>query len=172
MVYYIRSISKQKWAAQENVNTFDADLIMLDLKTTDNCLSIWKVEDLTESALIPILKKLILSRDNLDRLDYVAIPADCIEKNGVSIESRPDEAGKLYEGLKNQHYDIVDINYANLKNVIESIFEATKESKCERVAKMKAKEIIKKEVKSMPEVLDNVSDSMRMSIKKMLDTKN
>lgn len=122
MTYYVRMLQRQKWCITKNGCTeefqspgnISADPITADLRTSSNNLSIWKISDLNEENLNHCILALATARQKIERMDIIAISETELEKNGFVVKHSPDHAKTAYKDFKENHYDIVELDYNKL----------------------------------------------------------
>lgn len=122
MAYYVRKISRSKW--QENELSVDtkkaldeikgvkADAITNCIKTTGNKLSLWKVEEKSES--IEDIVPLIIGFDRPDTCDVIYISEQMFSEEGIELEQSVEDANTPLESLKKYHYNAIVKDYEGL----------------------------------------------------------
>ena len=122
MSYFVRKFAKPKWTRTAiNDNPFDipSDVICSDLKTADNTLSVWEIEDETklEDAVLAITS----GGDRLDTIDIIWIEKREIEMKGVSYKQSPGDTP--IKQFVDTHVDLCQLSYYKIGLVAESISE-------------------------------------------------
>ncbi len=129
MSYFIRMIAKQKW---EKISEMDlssipddvpSDFFTSEFRTQNNTLSVWKVEELSDESICKVAKALASSRDKIDRLDLIFLDEERLRRNCIQLEHSPEAADTPFEELKEHHYDLVNLNYNSIGNIISCALE-------------------------------------------------
>ncbi len=94
-----------------------------DLRTCDNTLSVWLVED-DQSNLDQVIAALASSCDNLSNIDYALINVDLLLNVGVEVEK--NEGLTPYSSANKWHRDLVEITTTKLCKLAETIFNSDK----------------------------------------------
>lgn len=137
MGYYIRMIGYGKWSsAYEEKNKVpekvtNADVITSELRTKENTLSLWKIDDVTDLEKInEICLSLALERDSLTRLDIMIIEEEWLNKHITTAEIKhtPEGAKSFINNLDEKHYDLTNMTYDSLGEISECMFEIWKET--------------------------------------------
>jgi len=140
-----------------------------DLKTCKNTLSIWsyKNEEEKKDALVA----LAANRNNIQKLQYIILEKEELEKLGLSIQSEQGEC-KCLEGkspeILGRHYNIVNLDYWQLGFLAEHITKRVKEIKDDNL--LSSHQLTEKKVK---ELIKLYAESNRLDIDKLSpDIKN
>jgi hypothetical protein len=141
MPLLVRRINRAKWEQinSETDNDVSADAITNCLKTTNNDLSVWKIEkkeDLENAILALITGK---SQAKLSTLHYVILSEDLILEKGLDLSET--EGDTIVEGLKKTHNDISNLTYKKLGIVKDIILDSIKDEQF--FSKRQLKDLIK-----------------------------
>lgn len=117
----LRGIRKAKWARNTDLRWLSAGQIqadaLTDLKSTDNKISLYLVDDSDEEQKLRIAAALATTKEHLSNLDYALIDPDFLSGLGVSVEeiqgTTPDEV------VNELHRDLVQLT-------VEQIYEIAK----------------------------------------------
>lgn len=122
MAYYVRKISRSKWQenqlstdeqkALEEVKGVKADAITNCIKTTGDKLSLWKVEEKSDS--IEDIIPLIIGFDRPDTCDIIYISDETFLEEGISLEQSSEDANTPLDSLKKYHYNAIVKDYEGL----------------------------------------------------------
>src|SRR5574344_1662236 len=107
---FLRAISKGKWETNAVTSDISADSVTGDLRTKENTLSVWKINNDTDIDNYCMITA--LNRDRISKVDYIVINEE--ELQALGIETKPIKGlCKAFadETIKESHYDMVDINY-------------------------------------------------------------
>lgn len=106
---YARKITEDSWFYKP---ALDSDAIS-ELGTSDHELSVWKVEDITDTnCLNNIALALALSRDAVDELYMVFIDPQKIKSEYKwEVELRDQEGRTGYESMKDEHTNFLLFTY-------------------------------------------------------------
>ena len=122
MAYYVRKIARSKWQethlssneaqAREEVKRVKADAITNCIKTSDNKLSLWRVDDKKDS--IDDIVPLIIGFERPDTCDVVYISEEVFSEEQITLEQSFDDANTSIEELKQYHYNAIVKDYEGL----------------------------------------------------------
>lgn len=154
MAYYVRKISRSKWQenqlstnekkAHEEVKSVKADAITNCIKTTGNKLSVWKVEEKSNS--IEDIVPLIIGFDRPDTCDIIYISDETFLEEGISLEQSFEDANIPLDDLKKYHYNAIVKDYEGLGKFAKIVLKSLNNHK-----RFKGKEVKKK----LKEMLNN-----------------
>ncbi len=140
MPLLVRKINKAKWVKTDIASGVPvcADAITNCLKTTNNTLSVWEIDDISkidEAALA-----IVGSHTSLDTIDLVAVDEAFIKEEGICIE---EIAGlTAIDELKNSHRDLSDLNYKDLGLISSQVVSAITNDKVYRYTKGALKKLL------------------------------
>ena len=127
MSYLVRMIEVGNWSDEDgniylpdNFNKVHSDGITKDLKSDDDTISLWEINDLSEFSEIAI--SLLTSKSSPQDLFIVAIPKSDLEQN-FELENNND-AETAYKKYKSKHYDLLHMNYERLGTLSKIILTA------------------------------------------------
>lgn len=139
---YIRMINKKaKWEEDINKDIDDtsADIITNCLKTSNETLSLWYVKD--EDEINKAIVALSSNRDYINKLDYIVIPDEYIEKYKLKLKKSPGDSP--YTEFNENHFDIVNVKYGVLGDVSKMVFEIVNNGdKIKRISMGKIKKLL------------------------------
>lgn len=149
MAYYIRKISRSKWQekslssdaeeAKREVSQVAADAITNCTRTKENKLSLWKLDEKTDS--IDDIVPLILGFERPDTCDVIYIDDDTFKNAGLELEQSSADANTPLESLKKYHYNVIVQDYDGLgkfaKVVLQSLGNHKRFSKTDVKKKLK-----------------------------------
>lgn len=127
MTIYVRKISKAKWPSEEEIlaKEFDAEIIpsvradalTSCLKTSQNTLSVWAVENSTDEEIEKAILALITNAklERLNRIQVVYFSKEEVLSLGLPLEA--SDGDTVIESLSKLHNDLVDLNYEKLGKV-------------------------------------------------------
>lgn len=154
MAYYVRKISRSKWQATPlsndsekailEVKGVSADAITNCIKTKENKLSLWRVEDKNE--VIEDIIPLIIGFERPDTCDVIYISEDTFLDEGIFIEQSLKDANTPIEELKQYHYNAIIYDYDGLGKFAKVVLKSLNNHK-----RFKGKEVKAK----LKEMLDN-----------------
>lgn len=116
MAYYIRKIAKSKWTSDFDDKGFilgyRADAIANDLKTSNDTLSLWRVDSLdSEEYRSIVAANSTLTNGKIARLYLLCIPEDMLINYTVR---RTNGASKIVKCNQLMHYDLCDLTVGSL----------------------------------------------------------
>jgi hypothetical protein len=144
MPYLVRRISRAKWD-NDNFNYLisdnpPSDAITSCLRTFDNELSTWLINDLEE------LDKAILclitgsKQENLNALQLIYFEIDDVTSKGLIIENTLGDT--VIEEYRSLHYDIKDLNYNALGSVKDIVLNCLRINNYKIVTKKALKDLL------------------------------
>ncbi|MGF7028446.1 hypothetical protein [Sphingobacterium multivorum] len=144
MPILVRRISRSKWESYDYVNSDNppADAITNCLRTHDNELSTWKIDNLDE------LEKAILclitgsKQENLSTIHIVYFDINLIGEHGLSIkESIGDTVISEYN---NSHFDVTSLDYQSLGSFKNLILSCLRSGNVKTITRGELKKILNK----------------------------
>jgi hypothetical protein len=125
--YVLRGVNWNRWqrGVEEKTQTADgvcepllmAD-VLLDMKTTNNRLSVYFVDDVPEQ-ILPVVVGLAAGRQRLDRFDYVLFERDLLEQLGIGYRHSDGEG--LHRGANQWHVDLEGLTLYQMAELIVCI---------------------------------------------------
>ncbi len=158
----VRKISKSKWFQIDirKDNDVSADAITNCLKTTNNTLSVWSIEneDDIEKAILAIASNL----DHIETIDIVILNDEVLQESGIKIIT--SKGNTPIESLKEIHRDLSELTFSKLGNVKDHIVERIRNDKLRRFTKGKLKKILRDAIEKGFLELDDLNESVRNKI--------
>lgn len=115
MPFLLRTLRKNKFDEELQPEWVpDSDIqadALKDLQTTDNCLSVWQIDD-EKTHLNRLLAAIAAGRENLANIDYALI--DIAEVTGLGLDLVKNDGQILDDAMKTFHRDIVKISAYSL----------------------------------------------------------
>ncbi len=147
MAYLVRKININQWPDGENSffvskEELNADAVTSDLRTTNNTLSWWRIDDETEleSAGISIVSKLNSKQNNIR---IIALSFEELEAN-FCLKNTPNQGDTAVKEFKQRHYDMCNMNYGLLGKISYFIAKETSQTKKNMILKINVKAAIAK----------------------------
>lgn len=147
MAYYVRKISRAKWQdsplstdeaeAINQVKKVAADAVTNCIKTTDNKLSLWKVEEKRDS--IEDIVPLIVGFERPDTCDIIYISDEIFSEEGIFLEQSPEDANTPIAGLREFHYNAIVRDYEGLGKFAKIVLRSLGNHKRFKGREVKAK---------------------------------
>lgn len=127
MSFLLRKYIGDRWIINDpfsETTKFPADPLG-DLKTTDNKLSVFEIDD-KKSNLDNVIIGLASApeRKSLDDIEYVLLDTEELEKEGFVIKKSKGKT--LIDKVNEVHRDIVDLTAKRLVNLAKIIYQRTK----------------------------------------------
>jgi len=147
MSILVRRVNRAKW--QKMINEDDAtdpsaDAITNCLKTTNNDLSVWKIDTIEglEDAILALITG--HQQTKLSTLHYVLLDENVILEKGLLLKESPGDTAVV--DLKNAHKDLTKLTYFRLGIIKDLIIERLVESEETFFTKAQLKGILKKAI--------------------------
>lgn len=126
MAYYIRKISRAKWPKEEfvtgDLECVSADAITNCTKTTQNKLSLWRVD--SPSNTVDDIVPLILGFEKLNNCDVIYISEQDLKDAGIKVEQSIEDANVCIDNLKKNHYNAEIIDYYGLGKFAQVVLKS------------------------------------------------
>lgn len=139
----LRVVRKAKWYKHPGVPWLAEDDLqadsLLDLKTDDNVLSVWHIED-DESNLGRVVAALAAKRNNVANFDYALIDADLVVNLPVHIKNKSGDTPDA-EANQKWHRDLTQLTHRQLFELANLI---RRHGKVERIQHPQVLESLKK----------------------------
>lgn len=124
MPNYIRIINRPRWPVDVtkdvDIKKLSASTITMELRTIDNDLSLWAVEDEDDAVLA-----MVTNAEKFQAMWTLRISEDIMRKNKLEIKN--DVSNKTnVKGIGEFHYNIKNLTYQSLADVAKAIIEALK----------------------------------------------
>ncbi|EHU3347470.1 hypothetical protein AXY20_RS09525 [Acinetobacter baumannii] len=134
MTIFVRKISKAKWPSEEEIAekaldseiipSVRADALTTCLKTSQNTLSVWAVENSSDEEIEKAILALITNAklERLNRIQVVYFSKDDVTRLDLPLEATDGDT--VIESLSKLHNDLTDLNYEKLGKVSELIISS------------------------------------------------
>lgn len=152
---FIRMVNKKaKWEQdkKKDINEISSDVITNCLKTSDETLSLWYIEN--EYDMDKALIALSSNRDLVNKLDYIVIPDENLKMYTLEVKKSPGDSP--FTEFNDNHYNIIDINYLKLGEVSKMILDLINNDG--KIVRVHEKEIKQKLINALNNKLINVND--------------
>lgn len=167
MAYYIRKISPAKWPQKGKsvkVGEVRADAITGDIRTSEDTISLWRIEDIDE--LEQAVLALASAGDKAVTYNVLSIPEEMMEK--YNLELKETDGNTPVRELAKTHRDVVNVTYAGLGRFAQVIMEALEADKLHTITKKQVKNLIVTAYKAGKIDKDKLKDRMREEIEAAL----
>lgn len=156
MTIFVRKISKAKWPSEEEIaeKALDseiipfvrADALTTCLKTSQNTLSAWAVENCTDAEIEKAILALITNTklERLNRIQIVYFSKEDVDSLGLPIAVT--EGDTIIESLSKLHNDLVDLNYEKLGKVSQLIISSLRSESVRTYNERKLKDMLLKAI--------------------------
>lgn len=144
MPYLVRRISRAKWDNDDydflSDDNAPADAITSCLRTFENELSTWKINDLEE------LDKAILciitgrNQENINSLQIIYFEVNEIFNRGLTLENTLGDT--VISEYKNLHFDIRQLTYNGLGIIKDLVLDCLRNERCRTITKKSLKELL------------------------------
>ena len=144
MPYLVRKISRAKWDNEDfdyvNNDNAPADAITSCLRTFNNELSTWLIDDLEDldNAILCLITG--SKQENLNTIQIIYFEVQEITKRGLEIENTLGDT--VIGEFQKMHFDIKNLNYNTLEIVKDIILECLRKNYYKTKKKKTLKEIL------------------------------
>jgi len=173
MGYMVRKISRAKWDLKSGLSGdfISADAVTSDLRTSNNCLSLWFCNDPNENIeLSSVVLALVATseRNRIDPIDVAWIHSKDLSECDISQKLSPGKT--LVEDMINKHVDVIDLDLTKLC-ILAKIFAHSIRShkRFKRYSKKEVRSLLSGAVKSGRLKLDKLKDEVQFELKPYLD---
>ena len=164
MCLHVRKINKAKWLQLDIINGEDisADAITNCLKTSNNSLSVWKIN--SESEIDNAVLAIASGQEHLATIDVVLLNPDYLKQNGIKLKEAPNEAITALKSSKKMHFNIKNLTYKKLGIVAKQIIQNFKEDKVKRYTEGKIKEMLKNAISKKELDVNNLNENVKIKL--------
>ena len=145
----VRKISKSKWPDEEVLDKqtdeailplLKADALTSCLRTSQDELSLWTVENTNEEEIEKAILALITNSrlERLDRIQVVYFDEDNVKQLGLTLKKSPGDT--VISTYTNLHQDMIELNFEKMGKVSALITSALRDK---RIKKYTEKELTK-----------------------------
>lgn len=170
---YLRMISNINHWDTNKMNLYPncfstGDILLSDLKTEKNTLSLWSYDDDKEKDIL--LAAMALSRQHIQKLVYVVMDDEGIGKMGIPLEPEEGNAdGITDKNILNKHINLAKIDFWRLGYVAEYLCKLVKEKDGhDFISDKDLFKLMKKLVNDGVIDVDQMNDTLRESFQKRL----
>lgn len=147
MSILVRRINRAKWDQiidETDINDSSADAITNCLKTTNNDLSVWKIDIETEinDAILALITG--SQQAKLSTIHYVMFDEEELNEKGIIISETLGDT--IVEELKDKHRDLSKLTYKKLGLIKDIIVTAITENKSSFMTRSDLKSLLKKSI--------------------------
>lgn len=156
---FSRKISRAKWekaleVCKDNIDSFPADTLTSDMRTTGNTLSIWCVDNLEDTVLA------MMANDNA-RLERI----DILYMNSLkNLETMKTEGNTKVKELIDKHIDLVNLNYKSIGEAAKLFLTAYKEKSYKSYKKTEIKNILLRAIQENKIKLEEFNDNVQKAL--------
>lgn len=158
---YLRMINKKaKWEQSklDPLEEISSDAITGCLRTQNETLSLWKIED--EAMISDAIIALASNREIIQKLDYLIIPDSEISE--FNLELREQLGESPYHDFNKNHLDIINLNYYKLgvvSNMIRKIINSDK-GRITRVNEVEIEKLLCSAIEENKINIEDLSESL------------
>ena len=173
MEYVVRKISRAKWDLKSGLSEdfISADAVTSDLRTSNNCLSLWFCNDPNENIeLSNVVLALVATseRDRIDRIDIAWIHSGDLSECDIPQKLSPGKT--LVEDMIHKHVDVIDLDLTKLCILAKIFARSIREHKrFKRYTKKEVCSLLSEAVKSGRLKLDELKNKVQSELKPYLD---
>ena len=144
MPYLVRRISRAKWDNEDydylhNDNP-PADAITSCLRTFNNELSTWLIEDVKDLNQAILCLVTGSKQENINTLQLIYFDIEEISRRGLVFEKTPGDT--VINEFQDSHFDIQSLNYDSLGVFKDIVLDCLRNGQCKTITKKTLKEIL------------------------------
>ena len=158
MPVLVRKIERGKWEQNDirNGAEVSADAITICMKTKNNTLSVWEVDNCL--TLDNAVLAMVAASDTLEAIDIVAFDKAKVMEAGLTIVNTPGNTPVTH--LISTHHDIADLTYSGLGLLAKFHVNAFKNAMAIRFTKAQLKKILVSAIDNGHLILGDLKDSI------------
>lgn len=164
MALVVRKIEYGKWKQRDILNgeSPSADAITNCMKTSDNNLSCWEIQN--EAELDEAVVAIAACFHHIDTIDVLAIDRTMLDRHQLSVDPKP--MPNPYTAFSDRHRDVSNLDYDALGRMADVIIESLRQNQCKRYRRKQLLDLLKKAVED-----DKVNpDELNEDVKKYIVT--
>jgi hypothetical protein len=162
MSFLVRKITRGKWSVGEHVEAVNADAITQCMKTQDNTLSVWKIDD--EKDLQNSILAMAAANDFLSKIDVVILSEQALLDREIPIATTPGLTP--CKDLVDTHRDLSDLNVTHLGLISDLIAEKIRKEEVHSFSLGTLKNILCSAIDSGKLTTESLSESVREKVVK------
>lgn len=169
LIRMVKSI--QCWDGSQKMGRKDALFSgdsVTDLHTSQNTLSVWLINDISE--IDDVLIAFALKRSDIAKLCYVVLDESDIKDMDINFECRPEEGyveGFQDDSVFNKHYDLIDIDFWRLGFLTEYIFERVGKNERDTLSTSDIRTLFKRYINTGKIKMDDVNEKLKSKLQKL-----
>ncbi len=158
MSLLVKKIEKGKWLQNDIVRGEDisADAITNCMKTTNNTLSMWRIDD--EGQIDEAVLAIVSAHQHLDAFDVVWVKINQLEEYGISMQDTPGITP--IADLVDSHVNIVNLTYRSLGKVANCIVKCFSDSSVKRYTYGSLKKLLQRAIESERLEVERIAPSV------------
>jgi len=162
MPLLVRKINKGKWNHIDFLASSDisADALTNDLKTTNNTLSLWQVNN--EGELDNAILALVAKQDNHETFDVVIFDEAKIYEQQLELQDTPGDTP--VKSLIDTHRDICDLTYSKMGLVKDLILIELRGDRVRRFTKTYLKALLKRSIENQTLSALDINDTLKRKL--------
>ena len=163
-MFFVRTFSPAKWKPRDHLAAGEiaADAVTIDLRTTDDALSVWRCEKGDETDLDEVVLAIAAGRERLDRCFVVCLSGEELEEDGVLWT--PSAGRTPVSDLAGRHADLWRLDYARLGLVARRMQVAIGVGRTHRLTKQRVRELLLAAVAQDRVDADQVHERLRSDL--------
>jgi hypothetical protein len=144
MKLLVRKIERAKWMQKDVVNgaTPSADAVTGSLRTKNNTLSVWQIENLDE--LEDAVIAFVCQGQHLDTVDVVSFTESALSERKLGFRNTP--AKTPHRKFVERHYDVCDLDYDSLGRFSLVIVDCLRKESIVRFTHKQLKDLVRQAV--------------------------
>ena len=159
MPLYVRKIELGKWKQNDVLEGEDvsADAITNCLKTRNNTLSMWHIDE--ETQLDEAVLAIVSVCEHLETIDVIAIDKTDLERHDLCVS--PTRGRTAYQAFANRHRDIAELSYRSLGTMAQLVVNSLRDKMNRRYTRGRLKSLIAEAILDGRASLEDLEPSVR-----------
>ena len=140
MSLLVRKIAQAKWRKSEKgtIDELSADAITGCLRTSQNTLSVWRIQD--EKKIDEAVLAIASGHKRLETFDVVWLLPEQLGKEGLEIKDSPGLTP--IAAFVNNHSDVVNLTYSGLGKIARCILTCLSQKRFKRYNRAEVKKLL------------------------------
>ena len=172
-MFLARKINRAKWEKQEGLEQGEipADAVTFDLRTSNNSLSFWECDSSLEGkeSVRDVVLAMAAAGDHIEPLPFIWVADAELKSNGQTLCQSPGRTP--VEDMKSRHFEVGRLDCLRLGYVAQHIATALEKEQYHKFTKKQVGELLASAVRTGRVELTELSDTLRESVTKFLDSK-
>jgi len=162
MCLLVRKISRAKWESAAKGAEISADAITGCLRTSDNNLSVWRIED--DSAVEDAILAIVSNSQHPDTIYVALLHEREVLASGFQLDAKL--GATPVERLRDTHCDICGLTYGSLGLIAGLIVNSIQQNEVKRFNRKSILDLLKNAIDAGDVQMEELQERMKLELKK------